>query len=42
MFVLHSLFEISEYFIQMNNKYPFFYWVISALVSPLLPALLAC
>lgn len=24
MFVLHSLFEINEYFIQMNNKYGFF------------------
>lgn len=24
MFVLHSLFQIDEYFIQMNNKYAFF------------------
>lgn len=41
MFVLHSLFEINEYFIQMNNKYGFFfYWVMSALLSSLLPRLL--
>lgn len=24
MFVLHSLFEMNEYFILMNNKYAFF------------------
>lgn len=24
MFVLHSLFEMNEYFIRMNNKYAFF------------------
>lgn len=43
MFVLHSLFEIDEYFIQMNNKYAFFFYrMMSALLSSLLPKLLVC
>ena len=41
MFLLLPLFEINEYFIRMNNKYAFFYRVMSALVSSLLPKLLA-
>lgn len=42
-FALHSIFEIIEYFIQMNNKYAFFlYWVMLALLSSLLLRLSVC